>query len=259
MIKWFEGNPAAVVLAAMCGGLLVIALLLGVLWSFPPSASAPGAANDSTVVSLNIPQLENSEPIEAYAVITERPVFNESRLPVLEDNLGDEDELQEEEDVDAPDVQLAGVVITPSIRMAMLKSAELPQSLVAFEGQPLEGDFGSWQVSQIQPRQVTLSSASGETFELKLQVHDVKIKEPPKMEVPAAGGQDEPAAQDADNDAPLSRAEEIRQRIAQRREELRRAAEEKEQGEEPEIDYRTAIQSMSSGSRRKKEQDENRN
>jgi hypothetical protein len=258
MIKWFEGNPVAIALAAMCAGMIVIALFLGVLWSLPPAASEIETGNESAVTSLNIPELEDSEPLETYAVITERPVFNESRLPVLDDDLTDEEGLAEEdEDVDAPDVQLSGVVITPSIRMAMLKSADLPRSLVAFEGQPLEGDFGSWQVSQIQAREVTLSSASGETLQLKLQVHDMKIAEPPKLETSPKEGEDEPESKKADSDEPLSRAEEIRQRIAQRREELRRAAEEKGEGEEPEIDYRTAIQSMTSGSRRKKEQDGN--
>ena len=64
-------------------------------------------------------------------------------------------------------------------------------------------------------------------------------------------------AQEGESDQPLSRAEEIRQRIAERREELRRAAEDKQQDQAQEIDYRTAIQSMVSGSKQKKEENEN--
>jgi hypothetical protein len=79
------------------------------------------------------------------------------------------------------------------------------------------------------------------------------------MEKDESGEASESAKQagDSDSDEPLSRAEEIRQRIAQRREELRRAAEDKEQDEAPQVDYRQAIQSMVSGSRQKKEEDEN--
>ena len=55
-------------------------------------------------------------------------------------------------------------------------------------------------------------------------------------------------------DQPMTRAEEIRQRIAERREELRRAAEEGdgEQKTPAQVDYRQAIQAMMAG---KKNQD----
>jgi hypothetical protein len=132
---------------------------------------------------------------------------------------------------------------------------------VAFEGQPLEGNYGTWKVSHIEPREITLTSANGEELQLKLQVHDIKIEQPPEMEKDDSGETSESAkqARDSDSDEPLSRAEEIRQRIAQRREELRRAAEDREhdEAEAPAVDYRQAIQSMVSGTRRKKEQDEN--
>jgi len=261
MIKWFEGNPAGIIFASICAGLLLISLLLAVLWSLPPSVPKSTQEQGDTVTALDVPELDDSEPLEAYTVITERPVFNQSRLPVIEEGSadGDEDDPLADEDVDAPELQLAGVVITPSIRMVTLRSKDESESLVAFEGQPLEGNYGSWQVSQIQPREITLSSDSGEELQLSLQVHDVKIEEPPELETEESGETSTSAEQasDGDSDQPLSRAEEIRQRIAQRREELRRAAEEKDLDQAPDVDYRKAIQSMVSGSRRKQEQDEN--
>jgi len=257
MIKWLESNPVAIALTSAIAVLLLTALIIGLVWTFPPRASRPDGGAETSVAALDIPELTDSEPLETYVVITERPVFNESRMPVIEEEVTENDEELVEE-VEAPDVQLSGVIITPTIRMATLRSAQLNASLVAFEGQPLEGDFGSWQVSQISEREVTLSSAAGESLNLKLEVHNAKIAEPPKMEVPDTVAQDEPAAQQPDeNGEPLSRAEEIRQRIAQRREELRRAAEQKDQSEEPEVDYRQAIQSMVSGSKRKKKEDAN--
>ena len=55
----------------------------------------------------------------------------------------------------------------------------------------------------------------------------------------------------------MSRAEEIRQRIAERREELRRAAEENEQGEQDEQpSYQEAIQAMMGNKRREKSKNE---
>ena len=259
MIKWFENNPFGATLAAICGGLLVISLLLAVVWALPPSVPASASDTDDTVLVLDVPELDDSEPLEAYTVITERPVFNASRLPVIEEDLTDEDEQLAEEDVDAPEVELAGVIITPSIRMVTLRSKDQSESLVAFEGQPLEGDYGTWQVSHIEPREVTLSSDNGEELQLKLQVHDIKIEEPPEMEKEESDETSASArqAEKEGSDEPLSRAEEIRQRIAQRREELRRAAEDKGQDEEPAMDYRQAIQSMIDGSGRDQKQDEN--
>jgi hypothetical protein len=259
VIKWLESNPLGVTLASVCGGLLVISLLLAVVWALPPSVPAPDSDREETVLALDVPELDDSEPLEAYTVITERPVFNASRLPIIEEGLADGDEQLAEEDVDAPEVELAGVIITPSIRMVTLRSKDQSESLVAFEGQPLEGNYGSWQVSHIEPREITLSSDNGEELQLKLQVHDVKIEEPPEMETKKSDETSASAGQtgDGDSDQPLSRAEEIRQRIAQRREELRRAAEDKEQDEAPTMDYRQAIQSMINSPKQKKEQDEN--
>lgn len=257
MIKWFESNPLGMTLASICGGLLLISLLIAVVWALPPSVPASDAEREKTVLALNVPELDDSEPLETYSVITERPVFNASRQPIIEEGLAGEDEELVEEEVDAPEVELAGVIITPSIRMVTLRSKDQSESLVAFEGQPLEGNYGSWHVSHIEPREITLSSADGEELQLKLQVHDVKIEEPPELEKDESDDASESAKQAEDSDQPLSRAEEIRQRIAQRREELRRAAEDKEQDEAPPADYRQAIQSMINGSGRKQKQDEN--
>lgn len=260
MMKWFEGNPVGMVLAAICAGMLLLSLVLAVIWSLPPSATETGSGEGVAELTLDIPEMAKSEPIEAYAVITERPVFNESRLPVIGDESadGNEDELAEQE-VDAPDFELAGVVITPSIRMATLRSKDQPESLVAFEGQPLEGNFGSWQISRIEPRQVTLASGRGEEVQLKLQVHDAVIKAPPKPVPPRQEDTPDTQAQagEEENDAPMTRAEEIRQRIAQRREELRAEAENQEaEAQAAPADYRSAIKAMINSSNRKQKPDE---
>lgn len=260
MISWLDDNPAGKVLASVAGGLGVIMLLLAVVWSLPPSGSATDGSEDGKSPSGEIPQLKPAEPIEEFAVITERPVFNDTRQPVLVlDSDEDEDEEGlEDVDVEAPDVELAGVVITPSMRMATLRLKGESTSLIAFEGQPLEGSFGSWHVSEVQDRHVVMKSGEGEEVRLDLQIHDAMIDEPPEVarnpaDVTAEDGQQE--AGDGEQ-KPMSRAEEIRQRIAERREELRRAAEEGGEEQAKPNDYRSAIQQMMQG-REKQASDEN--
>ncbi len=263
MTRWLEDNPFGIALASVCLGLLVISLLLAVIWTLPPSSQTVGTENENTAPELDLPELAASETIDKYAVITERPLFRSSRLPAIESDLDDGlgDELLAEE-VDAPDVQLTGVIITPSIRMATLRLKQGKtagqSSLVAFEGRPLEGNFGSWQISRIDHREVTLSSGDGKEVQLKLEVHGVAIAAPPKPD-PTASEDRQARVRRAGQgvDQPLSRAEEIRQRIAERREELRRAAEENEQDEkEAKMSYQQAIQAMMGKKRQEKSKNE---
>jgi len=248
VIRALESNTLGLVLASTCGALLAVCLGLIVVWAMPPSAvSGEGDPADADI-SADIASLQSSRPLEEYGIVSERPVFNEDRrpAPVLGEENGEE--LPPEPDTGAPDVQLAGIVITPSLRMATLKSPDHQQSLVAFEGKPLEGDFGTWQVSRIEERMVTLASADGEELQLELQVHDAVIKEPPKPEGPASAleqeGGEELQTEEGESQVsePMSRAEEIRQRIEERREELRRAAEDRDADQAE--NYRDAIQSM---------------
>ncbi|MGD8358154.1 MAG: hypothetical protein PVJ33_07200 [Lysobacterales bacterium] len=262
MKRWFEENPVGIALMATAGVLIAISLILGVVWTLPPSAPDDAGEGAADELSLDIPRLEKNEPIEAYAAVTERPVFNPSRQPEVStgvDEMAMDDEA--EENVDAPELELAGVIITPSLRMVTLKQKKEQESLVAFEGQPLEGNYGSWHVSRIEPREITLASGSGEELQLQLQVHDAKIEPPPPTEKEGQkdSAQKAAASEGGDDDEPLSRAEEIRQRIAERREELRRAAEEAKNDGKNEsarsADYRSAIQSMISGRRKTNQAD----
>lgn len=260
MIRAFENNTLGVVLASVCGALLLLAIALVVLWALPAGVGTLEGEAEKADVSADIASLQSARPLEEYAVVSERPVFNESRRPAPV--LADGDELDEEpvdEYVGAPDVELAGIVITPSLKMATLKSKDHQYSLVAFEGKPLEGDFGTWQVSRIEERMVTLASADGEEMQLELQVHDAVIREPPKP----AGASDsreerddeQPILADGGEEAgsePMTRAEEIRQRIEERREQLRRAAEERDATQAE--NYRDAIQDMIQKSRERAQQ-----
>lgn len=228
-MKWLQDNPLGMLLAATSGLLILLALGMTIVWNLPVSSGAAdveteaGAAGSASLTARKMGKLGD------YVVINEKPVFNESRTPVL-DNI--EEEVAEEETSiavkDAPEVRLTGVVITSNMKIASLTPADTNiETVMAHEGEALTGEFVGWQVAAVNPRTVVLESRDGQSLELDLQVHDATIKEPPPVlptapELAAALPTVRPGADAAgDEDEPLSRAEQIRQRIAERREELR--------------------------------------
>lgn len=267
-MKWLEKNPMGVGLAATGGVLLLVVTALAVVWSRP--VSSVGDASDATVnASAPNRALENDlGPLSAYRIVTERPVFDESRRPAVtlaEDSLDASSEDQAGI-ADAPNVKLTGVVLTPEYKMATLKPESGGETLIAHEGVPLEGEYQGWIVSDIKPRHVVLASLDGESMELDLQVNQRKIAEPPKPEpapeVAAAATTNGAAAEQGQGEAekPLTRAEEIRQRIAERREELRRqAAENEANGESTGANQRSQYQSAIRNMIKRKNTDENDN
>lgn len=265
MIKWLHDNPVAWILAALCGLMLLMLLVLGLLALVPLDTGSAGDRADDGDPALALPQLAHSPPIDHYEVIIQRPLFNETRQPVMVEDVAVDPLADALEDVNdaAPEVTLSGVVITPSLRMVTLRRKGSPEALVAFEGRPIEGEFSSWQVSRIDARKVTLTSGRGEELQLELQVHDQAIQQPerpaPRVEEKTTTAVAEPAP--GESAEPLSRAEEIRQRIAERREELRRQAAEEDQAGEAAAppSYQDAIQAMMNRGRRATPKNENEN
>ncbi|MGB5488112.1 MAG: hypothetical protein WBN06_12025 [Lysobacterales bacterium] len=224
-MKWLQDNPLGMVLAATCGLFALLALAMAIVWNLPVSVETAGVeaeiatGNDAGLTARQVGTLGD------YKVINEKPVFNESRQPVmveLDEDISDDDTTEIK---DAPDVRLTGVVITSTMKIASLTPADTNLETVrAHEGDALTGEFLGWQVTAVNPRTVVLESRDGQSLELDLQVHDVKIQEPPTPVAPAAttqAGSGEGGGGVDEDDAPLSRAEQIRQRIAERREELR--------------------------------------
>lgn len=263
--KWLEDNPVGVGLGVFCGVLLLALVSLLALSSLPVSSGWVDSDGEASEADMDLPRLAENRPIDDYSIITRRPLFNESRQPGLEGDSAGGDELLPEDVVDAPDVELAGVVITPTLRMVTLKRKDDDRSLVAFEGQPIEADFGSWKVSSVQERAATMTSASGEELQLEMKVHDAEITPPAVPETSnetAQAGAEAEAVQEAESEQ-LSRAEEIRQRIAERREELRREADQsqgdaqaKAEAQAEQADYKNMIRSMIGRNRKDQSNDE---
>ena len=230
-MKWLQDNQVGMVLASISGLFVLLVLGMAIVWSIPVPVEINeiqdgGKGSADTVLAA--PRVSGMGELK---VINERPVFNESRLPVIvEVDGGDALEDMSVAVKDAPDVRLTGIVITPDMKIATLTpSRGGPENVMAHEGESLIGEYVGWHVGKVNPRTVVLESSDGQQLELELQVHDMKIKEPPKPVMTAAIAQAATAQAASGQDGqtvgedgqPLSRAEQIRQRIAERREELR--------------------------------------
>lgn len=241
-MKWLADNPVGRALVYTSGGLLLLAVILTIAWSLPVkvdeggSSAEAGETRSDTVVAREIASLNELQ------VINQRPVFNENRLPAIDPVEVGEGPIDTTIEVKgAPDVKLTGVIITPEMKIATLTPASgTDENVVAHEGEALTGEYVGWSVAEVSARTVMLTSSDGQQMQLELQVHDVAIKEPPKpvAAVPPqdsaalAAAQAEAAAQQpppvGEDGQPLSRAEQIRQRIAERREQLRQEQEARE-------------------------------
>jgi len=234
-MKWLQDNPVGMVLASIAGVFLVLALGMAIVWTLPVAVEIDEietGEKDGVDTVVAAPRVSDMHELK---VINEKPVFSESRLPVIAEVIDDE-ESEDMEDVsiavkDAPDVKLTGIIITPDMKIVTLTPSQGGlESVMAYEGEPLIGEYVGWHVGQVNSRTVVLESTDGQQLELELQVHDTTIEEPPKpVMATAAAATATPAQAEAgqgaqvtgEDEQPLSRAEQIRQRIAERREELR--------------------------------------
>lgn len=258
-MKWLQNNLPGVILASACAALVLIGLLLALLGTRPVSSGADASAGAVEIETAQASRPAELDALGQYRVITDRPLFNETRRPVIEieEEEEPEPEVAQVEVADAPKVSLTGVVITPEVKLVSLTPAGGGEPVVFREGLPMQGEYNGWAVAEISPRAVVLESRNGQKLELGLVVHDQKIKEPPRPVKPA------PARDEADEDddgdpEQLSRAEEIRQRIAERREQLRQEAAEKDAAQsEPDISpYQAAIRGLMNSSDKEKEKDD---
>lgn len=233
-MKWLKDNPLGMVLAATSGVLVLLVLVMGIIWNLPAAVETAETDVPETAKGETVLVAHQVAAISEFQVINEKPVFNESRQPEIVEQVGAADSVEKPtiEIKDAPDVRLTGVVITPTLKIASLTPADKKiDNVMVHEGQPLTGEFVGWQLSSVNPRNVVLESLDGQMLKLELQVHDVKIKEPPKPVAQARKSQAKPGQPEQivdEGGQPLSRAEQIRQRIAERRDELRREQEDKQ-------------------------------
>ena len=152
-------TPACAAAVAVLG-IIFLSLLFGVgrgvEWD-PPRVTPPLPAMHN--VALPSPPV-----LQTYSQVWEHPLFSSDRKPIVS-NGGSEG-------VSIGDLQLTGVIITPTLRMALLGSAhdhdnkgETSQDVRVREGATLPDS--SWKLIKVLPRSAIFASSNGRT-ELKL-------------------------------------------------------------------------------------------
>lgn len=179
--------------------------------------------------------------MDEYAVISERPLFNESRRPIPTDgDAGDAAPVAVQET--ALNVTVTSIVITPEHRFAIVLDQNTSQSQTLKPGDALAGDQSSWRLAELGPRNAVFEGPGGRST-LELRVFDgtggqapTPVAAAPVIQESTAssgagrGGADaqpvvEEDKSEAPADSPESRAEQIRRRIEERRRQMREEAE----------------------------------
>lgn len=173
-----------------------------------------------------------------YAVVLDRPIFNDDRKPTRVDDAAVADR-PEEATAKPLNATLTSVIITPKVKLAIVKNNENGESEVVRIGRPLSGEQNGWKLVEVSPRGATFEGQGLGRQALDLAVNEttgavtmqprpvagggsVPVKptmaQPPNV-VPEKGSEPAPDASDQ------ARAEEIRRRIEERRRQLREEAE----------------------------------
>ncbi|MBB3227898.1 general secretion pathway protein N [Luteibacter sp. Sphag1AF] len=164
------------VLAAVTGvlALVFVGILAGagsgIRWEEPLAATAPPAARP--------PALPPSVPLATFAEVWQRPLFTSDRKPlVLADGDGEASNLG--------DLELTGIIMTPGLRIALLRDRSKDSTVRVREGALLEG---RWTLATLGARSATFDNG-GERRELTLKVSAPEaLKDGPKR----ADGQNSP-------------------------------------------------------------------
>jgi general secretion pathway protein N len=111
-------------------------------------------------------------PLESYAEAANRPLFYPNRKPA-QARVGNDAEAQQ-----PLNVVLTSVIITPTLRMAIVRDTASNKSLRVREGQPLEGGPAGWKLVAVSRHQAVFESSQGRTT-LDLRVFNGQGGEPP--------------------------------------------------------------------------------
>lgn len=212
-----------IVLAAACGlfGLLALLFWLGVGTGYGFAAPDAQATHKLPSVSSIAKQNFDMPEFAHFAEITQRPLFSQDRQPIPPDQDAGDDKPE------APpvplQVQLTGVILTPDLRMALLKDRTTNKNVNLKEGMPLPGKQATWLLVEIDPRKVVFKNDRDETSEVELTVS--KTSGPPSPRVPNSRQAPNAPPAPKKSTPPASNAQKsLRERIEERRKQLREQA-----------------------------------
>lgn len=181
-------------------------------------------------------------PDSEFAEVRQRPIFNEDRkpTPIVEPT---KDEIVQ---VVPLNITLTGVVLTPDVKLAMVRDNAKNEAVSLRIGMPLPGEQQGWTLAEIRSRSVVFKNPQDETSEVELEVA-------PGLTVPPSAKPTAPAAANAapvpppapppggvpttvpgqpPGQPPADRAAELQHRIEERRREMREQAEKLRQQQE---------------------------
>lgn len=246
-MNWLDtrNNLLSVILVAAIAAIALIGVVAALFMGRVDVSNIPPAALGAGEIQLETARNPGLPEFSEYSAVLERPVFFEDRtLPVIElAEEGEGEELPAEEPtpvVELPELKakVAGIIITPELKIAMVTDNDSRETLILREGMAMAGDKSAWRISEILPRGVRFETDSGESERLELEVETKALaagaqpvrsaaaepQEPAAAETPAENGQETDAEA-----AARARAEEIRRRVAERRAQLRAEAERRAQ------------------------------
>lgn len=233
-------------LATVFAGLGVAQKLgLGDGYNLLPSTAKPTAGDALAGLGQDVFKLPSWGE---YAPVLDHPVFNESRdpTPIEEASTTDEGGAISAQPIN---VTLTSIIMTPKVKLAIVRDNNTGVSTVVKVGASLEGEQSGWKLVEVKPRNAVFEGEGLGQQELELLV-DASAKAPPAPGMaPIPPGMPGVSAQapapppppsmamSADNQVPdannQARAEEIRKRIEERRKQLREEAERMRSQEQP--------------------------
>ena len=170
-----------------------------------------------------------------YAGVLEHPVFNESREPTPVDEVVSDDAADAEPSAQPINVALTSIIITPKVKLAIVRDNNTGLSSVIKVGSTLEGEQSGWKLVEVRPRGAVFEGQGLGRQDLELAVdasapaagNPMPGNPTPGLPAPvpavaALPTDKQQPAPDVDNQ---KRAEEIRLRIEERRKQLREEAE----------------------------------
>jgi len=224
-------------LIAVIGLLLIVAALQFVGWGRGIHEIQPADYDENRIEQLVAAKDDLAAPDikpEIIDRITQTPLFREDRQPFVpplevDKNPDSEIEVAQAEPLKA---QVTSIIITHNNSYVMIQDQVSNERLTLKEGMPLTGEQGMWVVESIDKRKVTFTADGQEPVELELEVFSGALNK-------GGGNRNKNKRQQAarinnqadDNENKLTpeqlrqkKAEEIRQKIAERRAEMRAKA-----------------------------------
>ncbi len=223
------------VLGGACGLLLLIALLqtagIGAGYSLrePPEVASLDPQLQQRLISVETELPSYGE----FAEVEQRPLFSADRRP--QPIAPPPSPNNEPPPPVVPlNATLAGIVLTPTTRVALVRDDGTQQVSRIHEGMPLPGELAGWRLKELSARNAVFDGGSQGEAELKLDpAADAPPAPPPPPAAPATPGNPpvapDPAKETAQtqqqaNDA-AAREAEVRRIIEERRRQMREEAE----------------------------------